>query len=324
MKNRIQENNQPFVQYAARNFAPVKTFSIHPIALQEHLVCPHYMDNTQTKFIHLRLTEENSFGPQKTETSMLFFLISGSCRVDTSERGDSMELQAGQMLFVTAGYYFKATGAPKGDCLLLRFNDFSFCENLTLQNLAQYVGNVRSEFEPYAIAPPLDMFLRNMVFYTDNHINCSHLQQIKQDECFILMRICYTKEVLARMFAPLLCNKDLELKMKIQRFAVKARTIAELAELCKMTEITMKRKIKSLFGLSAYRWMRDQRNHQILFDLRNGILPKEICFSYGYSSLSNFTAYCKRQFGMTPTQIRQLTQEEYTKLQQRIQDEPIL
>lgn len=295
---------------------------VSPTVLQEHVVCSHYLDKTQVKFLHLRITPEMPFIPPRTEASMLFFLVSGCCRVETSERGDSIEVQAGQLLFITAGCYFKATGAPIGECLLLRFTEFSFCENLTFQSLAPYAENLKPTVEPYDIAPPLTLFLRNMMFYTDNQINCTHLQQIKQDECFILMRICYTKEMLARIFAPLLCDKDLALKMKIQRFAAHARTIAELAAHCKMTEITIKRKIKALFGFTAYQWMLQQRNRQILFDLRNGMTPKEICFSYSYPSQSNFASYCKRQFGFTPTQITQMPQEEYTKLQHRIQHEP--
>lgn len=317
MKKRIAMTGMTSVQQMP-GIVPttVDTYSIPPAALKEHVACSHYLDKTHLKFIHLHLTDETHFTPNRNESSMLFFLIAGACRVETSERGETIDIKEGQLIFITAGCHFKATGHPHGECIILLFNEFSFCENLTLQNLAQQVNEEYPLLEPHDMALPLKAFLKGMVFYTDNQINCAHLQQIKQDECFILMRICYTKEELARIFAPLLCSRDLVLKMKIQRFAAQARTIAELAARCEMTEITMKRKIKALFGMSAYQWMLKQRNRQILFDLRNGLTPKEICFTYDYPSLSNFAAYCKRQFGFSPSQIINMTQDEYIKLQQ--------
>lgn len=297
------------------------TYPIPPEALKEHVACSHYLDKTLLKFIHLHLSADKIFAPNRNEASMILFLIAGTCRVVTSERNESLLIKAGQMIFISAGCHFSALGAPNAEGVLLRFTEFSFCENLTLQSLARQNPVADPLLEPHVIAPPLAIFLKNMIFYTDNQINCAHLQQIKQDECFILMRICYTKEELARIFAPLLCSRDLVLKMKMQRFAAQARTIAELAARCEMTEITMKRKIKALFGIPAYRWMLRQRNRQILFDLRNGVTPKEICFSYDYSSLSNFTAYCKRQFGLSPSQIIKLSDTEYSELQQKLHNE---
>lgn len=301
---------------------PANAIKIHPIAINDHISCPHYLDKSEIKFLHLNLTPDDPYHLEKTEAYMLIFLLSGRCFVDSSELDNSFEIQAGEMLFIPVGGCLSISGHPTGECIILRFTEFSFCDNLSLQNLAQQVGIVKPELEAYPIAPPLMAFLHNLVFYTDNKINCFHLQQMKQDECFILMRICYSREILARIFAPLLCGDDLILKMKIQRFASQIHTVTELAERCEMTEITMKRKIRKLFGIPAYKWILKQRNRQILYELRNGRTPKEICFSYDYSSLSNFAAYCKRQFGLPPSKIIKLSPEEYRELQQRVYDEP--
>lgn len=306
-----------------QDLMPTHAVKVHPLAMREHVTCPHYLDRSQVRFQHLHLSAETPFDPGRKESCMLLFLMGGCCQIKTSETGVPIKISAGELFFITAGSCFQAVGAPEGECILLHFTEFSFCENLTLQGLAQQTVLKEPQLGPFPIAAPLAAFLRNMIFYTDNQINCSHLQQIKQDECFILMRICYTKEILAQVFAPLLCDKNLLLKMKIQRFAAQTHTIAELAARCEMTEITMKRKIPVLFGISAHQWMLRQRNRQILFDLRNGHTPKEICFTYNYSSLSNFTAYCKRQFGFTPSQIIRLPQKEYTELQQKYTNDPL-
>lgn len=295
-----------------------ETFRLYPTALDEHVSCSRYLDHSQLKFQHLLLTPETAFDPGRTETCMILFVLSGTCRVESSECDDSVDLRADEMIFVVAGSCFTAHGAPACGCLLLRFTEFSFCEMLTLQNLAQEIAAPRPQFEPFPVAPPLRSFLRGMTFYTDNNVNCSHLQQIKQDECFILMRLCYPKAELARIFAPLLYDKEIVLRMKIQRFAARTHSLAELAARCEMTEITMKRKIRKFFGLSPYQWMLRQRNRQILFDLRSGRTPKEICYSYAFTSLGNFATYCKRQFGLPPTQIKALSQEDYAELQRRL------
>lgn len=301
-----------------QGLVPVNTIRIHPIAINDHISCPHYLDKKEVKFLHLTLTAEAPYSIEKVESYVLFFLLSGRCFVKSSEVDNPIEVQAGKMLFIPAGGNLTISGAPIGECILLRFTEFSFCDNLSLQNLAQQTGFINPDLEAYPIAPPLMAFLHNIIFYTDNQINCYHLQQMKQDECFILMRICYSKEVLARIFAPLLCDEDLVLKMKIQRYASQIHTVTELADRCEMSEVTMKRKIRKLFGVPAYKWILRQRNRQILYDLRNGRTPKEICFSYDYSSLSNFAAYCKRQFGLPPSRIIKLSVDEYQKLQQRV------
>lgn len=304
-----------------QGLVPANAVRVYPIAINDHVSCPHYLDKKEVKFLHLTITAEAPYSIEKVESFVLFFLLSGRCLVKTSEVDNPIDVQAGKMLFISAGGNLTISGAPVGECILLRFTEVSFCDNLSLQNLAQQTGFIKPDFETCPIAPPLMAFLHNIIFYTDNQVNCYHLQHIKQNECFILLRICYSKEMLARIFAPLLCEKDLILKMKIQRFASQIHTVTELADRCEMSEVKMKRKIRKLFGIPAYKWILRQRNRQILYDLRNGRTPKEICFLYDYSSLSNFAAYCKRQFGLPPSRIIKLSVDEYQKLQQRVFDE---
>lgn len=291
---------------------------IEPSHLEEHIACSHYLGHQEVKFLHVHLTPNSPYTIGNNETCMLLFLLSGSCRMVSSEQEKVVEMESLQMTFLTAGQQSTIISQTPSECFILRFTEFTFCEMLTLQNLTQLTPEMGTEGSTVPIAPALQAFLQNMRFYIDNRIHCTHLQQIKQDECFILLRICYSKPVLAQLFAPLLSNHDLSLRMKIQQYAAHAHTLGELASRCALTEITLKRKIQKFFGVSPYQWMLKQRNRQILYDLRSGHTLKETCYTYKFSSLGNFTAYCKRQFGFPPSKIIQLTPEEYTKLIEKI------
>lgn len=316
--------NRPTTRRTAWEQPPAPTTldtpHLEPSYLKEHVVCSHYLDRREVKFLHLHLTPQTPLTLGSNETCMLLFVLSGTCQVLSSERENAVEVETHRMTFLTAGQRFTLTSHTAGECLILRFTEFSFCEMLTLQNLTLLAPATAAVSTIVPIAPALQSFLRNMCFYTDNQIHCAHLQQIKQDECFILLRICYPKQVLAQLFAPLLCNHDLSLRMKIQQYAAQAHTIGELAARCALTEITLKRKIQKFFGISPYKWMMKQRNRQILYDLRSGHTLKETCYTYRFSSLGNFTAYCKRQFGLPPSKIILLSPDEYTKLLEKVRE----
>ena len=59
------------------------------------------------------------------------------------------------------------------------------------------------------------------------------------------------------------------------------------------------------FGEPAYQWMLKKKCQDIQSDLTTtDISISEICYKYGFESLSNFSHFCRANFGKSPRAIR--------------------
>lgn len=217
------------------------------------------------------------------------------------------------------------------DCeyLVILFHEFTGCDAISLRDIAAMYrrcsGNTGATELPPArterILPPLRKFLRMAVFYAETGVKCATLHELYAQECFILISICYSKERVARLFEPLLGDETI-LRTRIMAMAPIVRNTLELAQACNLSEASLKRKMKALFGKPPYRWLLEQRNRKILFELGSKIPIKEVCFRNQFPSQANFAAYCKRNFGLTPSQIVSATPENIALLKQKWDDCP--
>ena len=100
-------------------------------------------------------------------------------------------------------------------------------------------------------------------------------------------------------FPEILCNFVMENYKKVN-------SVKEFADLYYVSERSFSRKFHSCFGESPYKWMQKKRAEQMLEMICDPELSfQEISGRLGFSSPSHFTAYCRRMYGMSPTQLRE-------------------
>lgn len=83
-------------------------------------------------------------------------------------------------------------------------------------------------------------------------------------------------------------------------------SVEELAEKCALSRSQLHRKVKSITGLSATGLLTKIRMDHAIEDVKASELNiSEISYKYGYSDPANFSRIFKKQFGKTPSEIRE-------------------
>ena len=90
----------------------------------------------------------------------------------------------------------------------------------------------------------------------------------------------------------------------------KAKDVEPFAQLGGYSVPTFRRIFKDTFGEPAYQWMLKRKCQDIHNDLiMTELSISEICYKYGFESLSNFSHFCRANFGQSPRSVRSLKDE---------------
>ena len=133
---------------------------------------------------------------------------------------------------------------------------------------------------------------------------CRELLQFKQKElAFILWR--YYSDYELSMLVHTLSKYTDSFQYFVLKNHDKVKTVEEFAELGGYTVTTFRRIFTSVFHQPVYEWMQERRKEGILYELRHtNFTISEICYKYGFESLSHFSNFCKKNFGLSPRNLR--------------------
>jgi len=89
------------------------------------------------------------------------------------------------------------------------------------------------------------------------------------------------------------------------------KDVEAFAQLGGYTVPTFRRMFKDTFGEPAYQWMLKRKCEDIKTDLVTTELSiSDISTKYGFESLSNFSHFCRANFGKSPRALRSDNDEE--------------
>jgi AraC-like DNA-binding protein len=208
------------------------------------------------------------------------------------------------MIFIPQDSIAIAEAYTEINYLLLSFNNqIILHEDLDWNELREFDGE-RDVFHKLDIRPPLKDVIDSVVYYQKNKIVCPYLDEVKEKELFLMLKVFYSKQEVARFLKPLL-KQDMDFKAYVIKHYINAKNVEELAKLCDLSVRSFTRKFKVHFDDSPYRWILRQKANQIKMLLADKkISMQAIIKEYGFSSPAHFTTYCKKQFGMTPSVYR--------------------
>ena len=110
-------------------------------------------------------------------------------------------------------------------------------------------------------------------------------------------------------FSPIL-NKTVNFKDFVIANYQKVKTVEDLSVLFGCSLRSFNRKFKEHFDDSPYNWILKQRAKHIKAQLLTPDIEfSEIIKEFKFSSASHFSTYCKKQFGITPREIRKSVTE---------------
>lgn len=96
------------------------------------------------------------------------------------------------------------------------------------------------------------------------------VQKKNQEELFVLMKSCYSKEQLSYFFYTLSLHKEGDLKKLIEDNCLHVKSVAELAQICGYSVSSFKRAFKEIFDEPIYQWILGKKADRLKERLSGG------------------------------------------------------
>lgn len=184
----------------------------------------------------------------------------------------------------------------------------NICDNRFNKGIS-IVENERQQPIVMTMVPPIQLFIEGMKLYLNDDLRCSGLMQAKRSEMVYLLNCYYPIKELAAFYAPIYRYSHSFQYFVMQNYQ-KAKDVETFAQLGGYSVPTFRRIFKDTFGEPAYQWMLKRKCQDIHNDLiMTELSISEICYKYGFESLSNFSHFCRANFGQSPRSVRSLKDE---------------
>lgn len=274
---------------------------------EEHLTCYNYKLSASANFAVTNFKKNDAPQVINIDRSVLFFILSGKVSV-TCNQYKNREHQQGEVALI-----------PRNHCCYVRIIEdttvvscsfllnIDFCNHFSFRNLSNFIpDNFVYDFTILPIRKRVSEFLNLLAHCLEDGIECMHFHELMEKELFIFFRAYYSKEELASFFYPLL-GKDLDFKDFVMSNYLLIKDLSEFASQANMSLPTFKRHFRETFGQPAHKWITERKAAWIYKDILLTNMPfAEIGEKYHFLSPAYFSAFCKKNFGLSPQKIRDL------------------
>lgn len=159
---------------------------------------------------------------------------------------------------------------------------------------------------------PIRMYMKDVDFYLKIGANDHYYLDLKLQELLFLLGMFYTKEELA-VFLGEAIYKETAFTAFVWTHYQLYNTVIEFADAMNYTVSGFVKRFKKVFGVSPYKWMKEQKAKLIYQDVCFGAYSfKQIADKYNFSSTSTFNDFYKLTFGETPGATRRKMQQRNT------------
>lgn len=256
------------------------------------------------------IAKENGIKLQP-RTHEVVFIREGRIRLTPRDLPE-FEGTKGQILFLTAaGHYSFYT--PSGATLVIfRIEGTTqLCDSFSMENLYKtHTGATDSHipqtpgFGVLEIHTRIWNFLDEITERLADGIRCNMYFDLKIREFFFLLKAYYTTQEVAG-FLYLILSDDTAFSEYVRLYRHKFRNVEEMADSMHMTPRQFSARFKKAFNRTPYQWMKEARAKLIGQQLLNTHKSvKQIALENGFSDMAQFTKFCKKELGKTPTQLK--------------------
>ena len=262
--------------------------------LSEHRSCFNYQLNFASGFTRYKLAAQECGQVDNDSCFCILFLLKGELLVDIGQE-HHISLLRNRMLLIPQREENRIKSVVPAECLLLFWNKQITASRDKLGERDNCILLIRK---------PLLHVLRQLLIYLDAGLLCRHMHILKQQEIILVLRGFYTKPELASFF-----SGTSGVGRKFEDFVLenyrKVKSVKEFASLCCVSERSFNRKFQDCFNQSPYQWMQERKAEIVREKVCDpDVAFREIAMEFGFSSPAHLTCYCKRLFGLTPTELR--------------------
>lgn len=261
--------------------------------------CPKAVDNAITHIIHQRGFHQPA---RKCEDNFILFLMKGEMLVNSKEYAGT-KLKEGEFILQAIGSAFEMLALTECECIYYYFNQPEFFCDYHFNYIMTEISPPLI-YSPLKIIPELHYFLNGSITYLNEKKVCRDLLSLKRKELAFVLGYYYSDYDLASLVHPLSKYVNSFQYFVIQNYK-KAKTVEDFAHLGGYTLSTFRRIFNNVFHEPVYEWMLARRREDILDELHHSQATiSEICYNYGFESLSHFSNFCKKHFGASPRNLR--------------------
>lgn len=272
---------------------------------EEHLSCARYDSGNSPIVEYILYPQEYAWEKLLTQTEIVF-VLEGDFSV-TYEHFLNLKVGKGNIIILPPGCHYRARTEGGCTAFVFRLSEIDhFCDNFTLERLAYEMTENKQDIHLLDIRSPVEYYLSELRHNYLDGLRCSLYHELKIKEFFYLLRAYYNKKELAGFFRPLLSNNTRFTNFVLQNYK-KVKTVNELAALYNSSVSSFDKKFRMTFGISPYKWMMQKKISVLYNELNTTTKPlKQIAKEQNFSSLPQFTDYCKKHFGYSPSKMRRL------------------
>ncbi len=245
----------------------------------------------------------------RKEDNHLVLLLDGALSVNVDEY-KSRIVRGNEMIFLARYVDCRVKALAPCKLLVLSYNTPVFsCVIEESERLFLQKEHVTYEFRGIPINQQLSVFASQVIGYLLAGMNCPHMHEIKQKELFLIMKFFYSDEDKIQLFYHSL-GRNPSFSEAVLKHYMEVRTARELAARLGYSSKTFEKFFKQSFGTTPYRWMQEHTARRIRGRLMDTSIPmKHIMDEFGFSTSSHFNVFCRRNFGVTPGQVRNSVKE---------------
>lgn len=268
----------------------------------EHLSCTHFHQE-DTTFEFKSTEKESEYSDTFIKENLIILFLKGSFRV-TSHYFHDQFIHQDEMIVLPQGDSYTITTGKNSRMLLFRFEaPTSSCAKQLLNSYKHTCGPTPYKGVVLNIKDPIEEYIQLLYLYISKGIKCEHLFEIKKDEFFLSLRWFYSKDDLSNFFYPIIHCTCTFRKTIMENLNV-VNNVADMIEACNMSKSLFYKRFKNEFGISAKQWLIAQLKERMRRKvLEPEVTAKDLMNEFNFSSPEHLNLFCKKQFGMTPSQL---------------------
>ncbi|MDH6534878.1 AraC family transcriptional regulator [Parabacteroides sp. 52] len=271
--------------------------------ITEHVVCGNYEKGNSPLIETITFKKGETLKRNIVESEMLF-VRNGSFHI-SYQKVSRQFVYKGQIMLLPPACHFYIEVEEDASIMVFRINSsIQLCNSFAIENLFKQGEETKDEISLLEVNERLDYFLNLLSHCIKDGLKCTYYYKLKIQELMYYLRVYYSKEELKGFFSSVLTKDSVFANFVYKNYA-KVKTVQQFSDLYGYSQSSFDKQFKKVFGISAYQWMIDQKSKQIYHKLicsDNSLA--EIAFEYDFSSLSQFSDFCKHYLGDPPGRIR--------------------
>ena len=253
-------------------------------------------------------TENETEGNFFTENHKLVYILKGEATFSYGYKNTGKTGRK-KMIFLPMGSQVSYHIRKESQLIIFHLNDeFQLCECYKAEEIKKK-NTDKEDFRILKATKTISTYMDALDFNLDSGVSSNRYFNLKINELLFLIGVFYSKKELADFFGEAL-YKETAFTAYVWHNHHRYNTVIEFAEAMNYTVSGFEKRFKKVFGVSPYRWMKEQKAKQIYHDVCFGKYNfKQIADRYNFASPSTFSDFYKLTFGETPGMTRKKAEQ---------------